>query len=125
MTFDKFIADEKPYNGESELPLYTAGQMRSAYNEGFVQGHDRAMERFGIKDAGVWHYPKDGELPEEEELLLIAIKTPDGTEYHIAYYNKTLGFYLYTGHVDSDWDDVIGNGVLAWQYLPEQPKESN
>lgn len=85
--------------------------------------HQSIQKYYQKLNERMWHYPGKGELPEGKRLLLIAITSPDGIEYNIAYYDKTIGFYLYTGHVDGGWDDVIGDGVLAWQYFPEPPEE--
>ena len=112
MTFDEFIAGEKPC-GQGR-PLYEESQMMSAYNAGFEQGHDRTMEKFGVKHFDVWYYPKNGELPKSEEMIRVLVY--DGGTFYLGWYIPNNRKWLYAGHTTRIPE--------AWQYLPDFPEET-
>lgn len=83
-----------------------------------------------LKERQRWHYPSKGELPEEFKLVAVSIKRFDYTTTGL-YIPKKDGS-IFTQVVDK-WLCQIpyhageyrsNEDIIAWQYLPEPPKES-
>lgn len=111
MTFDEFIATERPLN--KGKPIYDKHKMRSAYNAGFEHGCERTMEKFGVRHFDVWHYPEKGELPKLDEMTRVLIY--DGGTFCLGWYIPNGRKWLYNGYTQ--------HTPSAWQYLPDCPKE--
>ena len=92
--------------------------------------HDRAVvfeENERLRKANEWHYPSKGELPEYDVYVFLWCEDdifPVVASRHIPY-----------GKNEKDWvwDCKWGSGytlpsecekIIAWQYLPEPPKEA-
>ena len=81
-----------------------------AYVNGFQQGAE-----FGYNKAKEWHYIKDGNLPKENENVLIYSNRAN----HIGFYRN--GFWFTSdGCLEDDDDDIE---VIAWKEIV-LPKES-
>ena len=79
---------------------------KEAREQGFKDGAE-----FGYNKANEWHYVKDGDLPKDENdvLVLLIDKT-----VQVDYYFPKIG-----------WNVSVNNAVIAWKeiVLPELPKE--
>ena len=83
----------------------------------------------GKKNAPKWHYPSKGEFPEEFKLVAVSIKGFDYTTTGLYIPEKDGGIVIRTVdkwrcqipyHADEYKDN---EDIVAWQYLPEPPKE--
>ena len=74
----------------------------------------RAYEQ-GRADATEWHYPSKGELPDDNEIVLLSIK---GRVW------KRMEFGQWNGQffVANDSDYSVSE-IRAWMPLPEPPQE--
>ena len=64
-----------------------------------------------------WHYPSKGELPEVSKLLLIRIPGC----YVLGWYRDNAWYF--DRNYNFDYCESIECEIIAWQYLPEPPKE--
>lgn len=76
------------------------------YAQGFVDG-----AKFGYNKANEWHYVKDGDLPKENENVLIYFNRAN----HIGFYHNGFWFTNSDGCLEDDDIEVI-----AWKEIDFQ-----
>ena len=80
-----------------------------------------------------WHYPSKGELPEGGAEVLVYVIHERETilrrrkEFFLATYNKSYGWWIeiYGWLATLSPDAFYKPHIVAWQYLPEPPKEDD
>ena len=82
--------------------------------------HEMVEDLTALKEKHRWHYPSKGELPEDGLLVLCYRKTADGYQYKPC--QQFNGDVWYDEYMDILETDEL---PIAWQYLPEPPKEDS
>ena len=102
---------------------YEASKYIRTVDEIFKDGAE-----YGYNKANKWHYPSKGEYPEDVKINEFEIFNPLVLVffYHEdSYGNKVNVFGLdrWRGSPFNEWKTYYKYNVIAWQYLPEPPKE--
>lgn len=108
----KQTINEMAENWFSKLP--SARHARGEIKESFLIAY-----KDGYADAQRWHYPSKGDKPENKEMVFLYYRDADDCKQFAFGYMKYGFWYTTSGCIDDDEE------VIAWQYLPEPPKETN
>lgn len=112
----------------SGIAMYAEEKLKEAYYAGAEHKAEEIAENLNgttsfenykqlceLKKEAQWHYPSKGELPEDNDFVLIVTKTCyDNIKYAIASYNKELGFYNMNKTL---FKNESIKGVIAWKSL--------
>lgn len=80
------------------------------------------------KEAEKWHYPSKGEYPENVKLSEFASYNPLVLVFMYRYddYGKAAKVYAldrWDREPFNEWEKFNKDKIIAWQYLPEPPRE--
>ena len=95
--------------------LYKWETDKHSYIDGFKDGAE-----FGYNKTNEWHFVKDGVLPKEKGIYLVAWKRT----HHVEEYGE-WGFDVDVFNADDGYFEGCGDFVIAWKeiVLPEEIKE--